>query len=128
MFVTTPTLDCNGRPLALDRTRVMGIVNVTPDSFSDGGAHDTLEAAETVPAPGCVCGAIEKAEDVDYFKFHVAAPARLSFQVWGMRLQDKIHDLQQHVDPILTLRGPGGGTSGSLDCGRTPFGNHQGTR
>lgn len=45
MFVTTPTLDCNGRPLALDRTRVMGIVNVTPDSFSDGGAHDTLEAA-----------------------------------------------------------------------------------
>jgi len=23
----------------------MGIVNVTPDSFSDGGAHDTLEAA-----------------------------------------------------------------------------------
>lgn len=29
----------------LDRPRVMGIVNVTPDSFSDGGAHDTLEAA-----------------------------------------------------------------------------------
>ena len=31
------TLDCNGRPLALDRPRVCGIVNVTPDSFSDGG-------------------------------------------------------------------------------------------
>ncbi|HEY0502808.1 MAG TPA: dihydropteroate synthase [Lysobacter sp.] len=45
MFDLTPTLDCNGRPLALDRPRVMGIVNVTPDSFSDGGAHDTLEAA-----------------------------------------------------------------------------------
>jgi dihydropteroate synthase len=25
--------------------RVMGIVNVTPDSFSDGGRHDTVEAA-----------------------------------------------------------------------------------
>ncbi|MET0936774.1 MAG: dihydropteroate synthase, partial [Luteibacter sp.] len=25
--------------------RVVGIVNVTPDSFSDGGAHDTLETA-----------------------------------------------------------------------------------
>jgi dihydropteroate synthase len=25
--------------------RVMGIVNVTPDSFSDGGRHDTIEAA-----------------------------------------------------------------------------------
>ncbi|MBF6023738.1 dihydropteroate synthase [Lysobacter niastensis] len=45
MFDTAPTLDCNGRPLVLDRPRVMGIVNVTPDSFSDGGAHDTLEAA-----------------------------------------------------------------------------------
>jgi len=45
MFDTTPILDCNGRTLTLDRPRVMGIVNVTPDSFSDGGAHDTLEAA-----------------------------------------------------------------------------------
>ncbi|PZR09811.1 MAG: dihydropteroate synthase [Archangium gephyra] len=27
------------------RTRVMGIVNVTPDSFSDGGVHATTEAA-----------------------------------------------------------------------------------
>ncbi|MGO4223318.1 dihydropteroate synthase [Lysobacter sp. TAF61] len=45
MFDTTLTLDCNGRPLVLDRPRVMGIVNVTPDSFSDGGSHDTLEAA-----------------------------------------------------------------------------------
>jgi dihydropteroate synthase len=31
------TLDCNGRPLALDRARICGIVNVTEDSFSDGG-------------------------------------------------------------------------------------------
>lgn len=45
MFDITPTLDCNGRPLRLDRTRVMGIVNVTPDSFSDGGEHATTEAA-----------------------------------------------------------------------------------
>ncbi len=45
MFDTSPQLDCNGRILRLDRPRVMGIVNVTPDSFSDGGAHDTLESA-----------------------------------------------------------------------------------
>lgn len=31
--------------LDLERPRVMGIVNVTPDSFSDGGAHDSLGAA-----------------------------------------------------------------------------------
>lgn len=31
--------------LPRDRTLVMGILNVTPDSFSDGGRHDTHEAA-----------------------------------------------------------------------------------
>jgi len=45
MFDTTPTLDCGGRELRLDRARVMGVVNVTPDSFSDGGAHADTEAA-----------------------------------------------------------------------------------
>ena len=45
MFDTTPQLDCAGRFLTLDRPRVMGIVNVTPDSFSDGGEHATTEAA-----------------------------------------------------------------------------------
>ncbi|MFX8235123.1 dihydropteroate synthase, partial [Acinetobacter baumannii] len=29
----------------LARPRVMGIVNVTPDSFSDGGCHDDARAA-----------------------------------------------------------------------------------
>ena len=42
---TAPTLDCAGRVLRLDRPQVMGIVNVTPDSFSDGGRHDTAAAA-----------------------------------------------------------------------------------
>ena len=27
------------------RTAIMGILNVTPDSFSDGGRYNTLEAA-----------------------------------------------------------------------------------
>lgn len=31
--------------VALDRPRIMGILNVTPDSFSDGGTHNTVEAA-----------------------------------------------------------------------------------
>ena len=45
MFDTVATLDCGGRRLRLDRPRVMGIVNVTPDSFSDGGAHFDAGAA-----------------------------------------------------------------------------------
>jgi len=31
--------------LALDRPRIMGIINVTPDSFSDGGLHASAQAA-----------------------------------------------------------------------------------
>lgn len=38
-------LDCRGRRLVLDRPLVVGIVNVTPDSFSDGGQHGSAEAA-----------------------------------------------------------------------------------
>ncbi len=38
-------LDCGGRRVPLDRPRLMGIVNVTPDSFSDGGAHEDPESA-----------------------------------------------------------------------------------
>jgi len=30
-------LDCGGRALDLSRTAIMGILNITPDSFSDGG-------------------------------------------------------------------------------------------
>ncbi|KFL35456.1 dihydropteroate synthase [Arenimonas donghaensis] len=45
MFDLSPQLDCAGRLLRLDVPRVMGIVNVTPDSFSDGGNHDSTEAA-----------------------------------------------------------------------------------
>ena len=45
MFDTSPQLDCGGRVLKLDVPRVMGIINATPDSFSDGGEHATVEAA-----------------------------------------------------------------------------------
>lgn len=45
MFDTTPKLDCAGKTLQLQRPQVMGIVNVTPDSFSDGGQHQDVQAA-----------------------------------------------------------------------------------
>lgn len=38
-------LDCQGRELVLDRARICGIVNVTPDSFSDGGRFPDPDAA-----------------------------------------------------------------------------------
>jgi dihydropteroate synthase len=41
----TIELDCGGRVLDLARPQVMGILNVTPDSFSDGGAFVGVQAA-----------------------------------------------------------------------------------
>ena len=42
-------LQCGARLLGLDSTQVMGILNVTPDSFSDGGklfANDKIDMSE----------------------------------------------------------------------------------
>ncbi len=39
------SLSCGRHPLDLSSPVVMGILNVTPDSFSDGGRHLRLEAA-----------------------------------------------------------------------------------
>lgn len=38
-------LKCRDRELDLSRPRVMGVLNVTPDSFSDGGRYQSLDAA-----------------------------------------------------------------------------------
>lgn len=62
------------------------------------------EAAQAVNLPATLCGAIEAGEDVDYFKFTVTEPRTINFHCWGMRLEDRIHDLQTHVDPIITIR------------------------
>ncbi len=46
-----------GAEIALDRPALIGILNLTPDSFSDGGRFTTLERAiahaETLKADGC---------------------------------------------------------------------------
>ena len=45
MNSTTHHIDCAGRILQLDRPVIMGILNVTPDSFSDGGRWSGKDAA-----------------------------------------------------------------------------------
>ena len=47
-------LDCGGRKLDLSRTAVMGILNVTPDSFSDGGVF--LSCEDAVAHARCMVG------------------------------------------------------------------------
>lgn len=46
--VPPPSLELNGRTWAFEQSPViLGIVNVTPDSFSDGGRHATTDGAVT---------------------------------------------------------------------------------
>jgi hypothetical protein len=78
----------------------------------DNNSRDKATAA-TLPAT--LCGAIERNEDIDYFKFSVDAGQTVCFHVRSMRLQNKIHDLQQHIDPIIFLRNSSGSTVASSD-------------
>ena len=79
------------------------------------GDNNSIEKAQPIPIPSAVCGAIDRGEDRDYYKFHIEAGRSLVFRVRGMLLEDRIHDLQNHLDPILTLRGPNGSTIAVAD-------------
>ena len=91
------------------------LVITTAPVFVEQGKNDTRETAQAVAIPQTVCGAIEQAEDVDVFRFTAQAGQALSFHVRSMRLQDRIHDLQQHVDPIIELKNAQGSTLAACD-------------
>lgn len=80
------------------------LVIVRDPVVSEDIKNDTVESAQDIPLPVTICGCVEKTEDVDFYRFRVAEEATLIFHCRGMRLEDRIHDLQTHVDPILTLR------------------------
>jgi dihydropteroate synthase len=52
-----PPLELGTRTVRLDQPQIMGILNVTPDSFSDGGAHDSPDAAREHAAAMVEAGA-----------------------------------------------------------------------
>jgi co-chaperonin GroES (HSP10) len=88
---------------ALGVSSVGQLVVVDDPVVQEKGNNNTRAAANPIPVPSAVCGTIEAAEDVDFFKFHAEAGQTLTFEVLCARIQDKIHDLQKHADPLLTL-------------------------
>lgn len=52
-----PPLELVVRTVRLDQPQIMGILNVTPDSFSDGGLHDSPETARDHAAAMVEAGA-----------------------------------------------------------------------
>jgi hypothetical protein len=91
------------------------IVVVRDPIVRESANNDTLQAAQAITLPATVCGAIEKPEDVDFYKFKVAANTALTFHVRCQRLENRIHDLQAHADPIITLRNALGTVLASSD-------------
>lgn len=66
--------------------------------------NNTQEQAQEIKIPTTVNGRIQQGEDVDTYKVKVQAGEEITFAVACARLEDKIHDLQEHADPMLTLR------------------------
>jgi hypothetical protein len=71
--------------------------------LEEKGLNNTVAQAQAIQLPAVVCGKIEALEDVDCFRFRVEAGQTLTFEIRCARLQDRIHDLQKHADPMLTL-------------------------
>lgn len=79
------------------------------------GTINTPEKAQPVELPATICGTVERNEDVDYFKFSAKKGQAFTFHVRSMRLQDRIHDLQRHIDPIIAIKTAAGSTLAESD-------------
>ncbi len=84
----------------------VGLVLVVNDPVvaeADDKANDSAKGAQALALPCVVSGTIGKTEDVDWYAIPARKGQRITFSVWANRLENKIHDLQLHFDPILLL-------------------------
>jgi hypothetical protein len=91
------------------------LVIVADQVVCEVAENNTPATATEFQIPATLCGRIEKNEDLDYFRFHAPAGTTVHFQVRCMTLQDRIHDLQTHADPILAIRSSNGTTLAAAD-------------
>ena len=91
------------------------LVIVNDPVVRESTSNNTIKDADPFEIPATICGCIEANEDIDLFRFEALAGQKLTFHTRCMRLQDRIHDLQQHANPILTLRNSAGSTVATAD-------------
>jgi hypothetical protein len=75
---------------------------------AEKGAHATAATAQVVQLPAAICGTVAGAEEVDVYRFAAKAGEAWTFLCHGQRLENRIHDLQTHLDPIITLKDSSG--------------------
>jgi hypothetical protein len=95
-------------PQGASSVGVILVVDAPVATEADDQANDRPGSAQPLTFPAAVSGRIGKIEDVDWYSFELAKSQRVTFEVWGNRLEDKIHDLQTHLDPILSLHDQAG--------------------
>jgi hypothetical protein len=78
------------------------IISDEPE-LKEAEPNNAPEQAQLVTVPCVINGAIGQSEDTDAFKFKAEAGQELVFAVLCARLQDKIHDLDPHADPLIVL-------------------------
>ena len=91
-IATTLGLSSVGQLLIVDDPVIMESAN-----------NNTVAQAQAVKLPCVLAGKLEVVEDLDYFKFEAKEGETVSFEMFCARIQDKIHDLQKHAKPMLTL-------------------------
>lgn len=77
--------------------------------------NDTVDKAQNIQLPATLCGVIEKPEDIDLYRIRVESPGQWTFHMTSQRLQNRLHDMQIRVDPMITLRSATGATLASSD-------------
>jgi hypothetical protein len=85
--------------------------------------NDAPDRAQAVTLPVTLHGRLDRAEDVDWYKFRVEAGDEVSFAVLSSRLQFKIYFARQFIDPMLILTDDKGQELASNDdyFGADPF-------
>ena len=94
----TPHINCNGRLVSISTPKIMGILNITPDSFYDGGKYNDekviLERVEQMLADG--------ADMVDIGAYSSRPGARhISFGEERDRLSKALHIIRNKYQDII---------------------------
>lgn len=72
--------------------------------------NDVADKAQQVSLPATICGGIEKGEDVDFYRLRIDAPGTVVLHMTSQRLQNRLHDMQSRVDPVIALKDARGAT------------------
>jgi hypothetical protein len=92
-----------GTPQGVSSVGLVVVVDAPVVSEADDRSNNQPVGAEELSMPSVIAGKIGIAEDVDWYTFEGKAGREVVFEVWANRLENKIHDLQTHFDPILSI-------------------------